>query len=572
MLEAAGTTPEVAAVPNHVRRQEADHRMARAGIWAAVALGCLIRAIHVLRGGFPLNDGGLFYQMVRDLQHARYALPAFTSYNDAGIPFSYPPFTFYLAGLLNDLTGIDLFTLFRVLPLIATCLTLVAFALLARAIVGALTTVAIAVFAFALIPRSFIWLLMGGGLTRSFGFLFAILAMYSAHLLYTRRQWRYVAPATLFAALTVLSHLETGWFLAFTLAIFFLAHGRHRHGLRSSIVVVAGTVALTAPWWATVLTQHGVSPFLAANSTGGSVFSSGEVRMHVLLSLLRFTATSESFFPLIGALALLGALASVIRGRWVLPVWWVVTILLEARAFPTFTTLPVAMLAGVGVTGVLLPLMVRVRDAAYTSDRDGTRERPARWRTTPVSRQWVAATVLGCFLVYATASALMTKSGMSGEVSSLVSLSPDERAAMRWVDEQTPSGSRFLLITGDNWATDKTSEWFPVLAARVSVATVQGFEWLPDHAFDRKLEAYDRAHECGYRTAACLTEWSTESETGFTHVYVPKQPGGQCCYTLVTSLKADAGYELLHDGPGATIFARRGAEPQLASTVRDSGS
>ena len=179
--------------------------------------------------------------------------------------------------------------------------------------------------------------------------------------------------------------------------------------------------------------------------------------------------------------------------------------------------------------------------------------------------------VLGFFVCYATASALTTKGGMAGEASFLVSVSRDEQRAMRWVDEWTPAGSRFLLITPGGWATDKTAEWFPVLAGRVSVTTVQGFEWLPNHAFKRKLQAYDQAQECGYRTAACLDEWSVEAETAFTHVYVPKHPWGQCCYTLLTSLKADAGYELLYDGPGATVFARRAGEPALPSTVRRSG-
>lgn len=39
-------------------------------------LGFLVRLGFVLSGDFPLHDGGLFFQMVRDLQHAHYALPA----------------------------------------------------------------------------------------------------------------------------------------------------------------------------------------------------------------------------------------------------------------------------------------------------------------------------------------------------------------------------------------------------------------------------------------------------------------------------------------------------------------
>ena len=36
-----------------------------------------------------------------------------------------------------------------------------------------------------------IWMLMGGGLTRSLGFLFALLTVRLLHSFYTTRQWRY---------------------------------------------------------------------------------------------------------------------------------------------------------------------------------------------------------------------------------------------------------------------------------------------------------------------------------------------------------------------------------------------
>ena len=135
---------------------------------------------------FPLNDGGLFYVMVRDIQRAHYHLPAFTSYNDAHIPFGYSPLAFYLAAVLND-SGFDLFTLFRVLPFIASTLSIVAFYLLARQMVQSRAAIAVAVIAFAIVPRGFVWLLMGGGLTRSFGYLFALLSLHQVWMLYTRR-------------------------------------------------------------------------------------------------------------------------------------------------------------------------------------------------------------------------------------------------------------------------------------------------------------------------------------------------------------------------------------------------
>ena len=68
----------------------------------AIAVGCIVRARPVLLADFPLNDGGLFFQMTEELQRAHYRLPMFTDYNALQIPFAYPPFGFYMAGLVSD--------------------------------------------------------------------------------------------------------------------------------------------------------------------------------------------------------------------------------------------------------------------------------------------------------------------------------------------------------------------------------------------------------------------------------------------------------------------------------------
>src|SRR5688572_22420328 len=115
------------------------------GLLLAVAAGVVVRAVHVLSAPFPLNDGGLFFAMVRDLQRADYLLPPFTSYNAADIPFAYPPLGFYLAGLLEQLTPLDLVDVFRWLPLAATSLTIVACWLLARELLPSRTAVVAAV-------------------------------------------------------------------------------------------------------------------------------------------------------------------------------------------------------------------------------------------------------------------------------------------------------------------------------------------------------------------------------------------------------------------------------------------
>ncbi|MEO8037099.1 MAG: hypothetical protein ABI837_21920, partial [Acidobacteriota bacterium] len=319
-------------------------------IAAAIVLGCTLRAGIVLASDFPLNDGGLFFVMTRDIQSNGYALPAFTSYNGDGIPFAYPPLALYIAAAVNDVTGISLIQLFRFLPLLASCLSIPAFFLLAREILTSRRAVFFAVTLFGLLPAGFMWMIMGGGITRSFGFLFAILALHQIHQMYVKRAaWR-AAPAALLAALTALSHLEMGWFVAFTAGLLFLAYARNSYGVRVSLAVAGGTLLLTAPWWATLLSRHGAGPLLEAAHSGSYPLAGP-------LMLLSFDPTVEPLFAAVASLALLGAFSCLMNRRYWLPGWVAAAALLDVRAFPTSSTMAIAFLAAIGIENVLLPML-----------------------------------------------------------------------------------------------------------------------------------------------------------------------------------------------------------------------
>src|SRR5262249_45201035 len=152
----------------------------------AMELGAFIRFFIIgTTGDFPLNDGGLFLVMIQDVMQAHFALPAFSSYNAIHMPFVYPPLAFYLGPIVATITHWSLLDIVRFMPAVVNVLTIPAMYLLSRTILNSRNQAIYATFAFAMLPRSFFWLIMGGGLTRSVGFLFAILALQQAYLLYT---------------------------------------------------------------------------------------------------------------------------------------------------------------------------------------------------------------------------------------------------------------------------------------------------------------------------------------------------------------------------------------------------
>jgi hypothetical protein len=516
-------------------------RAALAVIGAAIALGSLIRLAAVLGSDFPLNDGGMFYAMARDLQANGYRLPDETSYNTAGIPFAYPPLGFYLAAAMDSLTPLSLIDTFRFLPLALSVATMGAFALLARRLLSDRLASAAAAAAFALTPSSFLWMIMGGGVTRSLGMLLAVLALVEAHRLYTTRSRVRILTLGILAGLTVLSHIELAWVMTFSVALLMVSFDRTRRGVIHTLPAAGVALAVAAPWLIAVVAQHGVEPFLAAITTGAPAQS------HPLVVFLLFQPTREPLFTVIAALALVGALWSIVRGQWLLPAWLLACGLLDPRGFPNVATLPCALLAGVAVSSVLVP-MLNTQDALPAT---GT----ARSRALPI----VVVGLLGIYALLGAAVAATT--------GYLRGLDPDDRAAMVWVRDHTPAGSGVLVVTDEEWPRDRVSEWFPVLAQRHSVATVQGYEWLRDArgAFAPKVDAYRDAQLCGEATSACIDDWAIEQQAPFDYVYLPKlaeyQRGpvdhpDECCGTLRLSLLGDPRYEVVFDGPGATVFAR----------------
>ena len=129
---------------------------------------------------------------------------------------------------------------------------------------------------------------------------------------------------------------------------------------------------------------------------------------------------------------------------------------------------------------------------------------------------------------------------------------------MNWISTHTPRSSGFLVLTAArSWAEDPPSEWFPTLAKRVSLATPQGFEWVPGPQYRRRCALYDRLKQCFPRDPACIESLAAEFGAAFTHVYFSKALGGPYDPApLAVSLARSPRYRLIWDGPEAAIFAR----------------
>src|SRR6185437_9049972 len=142
--------------------------------------------------------------------------------------------------------------------------------------------------------------------------------------------------------------------------------------------------------------------------------------------------------------------------------------------------------------------------------------------------------LLGALLAYAVISAGRLPA------TDLAALPASERAAMAWVAQQTPASDRVLVLGADArlqddlWSTaaDRTSEWFPVLAQRTSVATYEGSEWTGQ--FFQRSAAWQAVGFCTDRGTSCLDDWARRYDQSFNDIFIPKgkgvdAPDGQWC-------------------------------------------
>ncbi len=447
----------------------------------AVFLGGVVRFIPVLIKDFPLNDGGLFYQMTKDILEHNFSLPHLTSYNGNIIPFGYPPFTFYFMALVQRSLHIGIIEQLHFLPALISTLCIPAFYFLSRSITDSKERSIFAVFAFALMPSSYTWLIMGGGITRSLGMFLGILSLLSVWEMYRKPKFLSLLLSILLCSLTILSHPETAWFVFITSFLIGIRYGLNKKGLKFTAFTILGICLLTSPWWIVIVHRFGISIFMNAAQTGG-FFS-------VFIALYYFT--NETFITILAVISLLGLFTELFRHRFFLFIWMVTIFFLSPRSGITYVTIPASMLFGSGVVWVIIPGLVSF-----------TQQIPKDDKLSEILKEKISKLVLGVILIYALFSSMVAPYFGSTDTRAV---SQDDRVAMEWVKNNTSVDSQFLVLAASGgWESDSILEWFPALSNRISLSTVQGSEWLPDDQFKTHIERYKQLQSCTNKDWSCV--------------------------------------------------------------------
>jgi Dolichyl-phosphate-mannose-protein mannosyltransferase len=492
----------------------------------AAGLAAVVRLVAVLPGPLTPGDGGLIVVMVDDLRNAGFVMPLVTTYNMSDIPFVYPPLGIYGTALLSEVFRLSSLDGVRVGAGLLSLATVGAFALLALRLLPPVAAAG-AVFMYALMPHAYDPVVAGGGVTRGSGVLLAMLAMWVAATptgVTTRR----AVGIGILLGLAALSHPQTALYGAAASTVLVYRPGDVTGTVRRVVTMGVVSFLVVVPWLVVVSGMHGLTAVLAPGYRWDPALG--------IIRLLGLTFSGSGFTDLFLVIGALGLAVELLRRRWRLPL--LLACLIFAGEADFIGAVPWSLLGGAAFAFVLAGIgpLVAPRDRAVR-------------------------VAVGLVVVFA---ALVSSIGsVVDDTSRLQRVSDDQAAAMAWVRDDTEPEVRFIVATVVGWGGDEISEWFPAVAERQSVATVQGSEWLGRDGFRAQRQRHRDVVFCTPSTDRCMAEWAASEGLADAWLFIPKgRVNGplspdDCCPAIRELVQDSAFYEVVYDGAGATIARPR---------------
>jgi hypothetical protein len=523
---------------NPTQRKLDTDEIATLILLAALLFGALFRFFPAWLAGFPVNDGGMFYVMMKDLQANHFIPPAFTTYNKLNIPFAYPPLALYIGAGIGSLFNISLIEILRWLPALINTLCVPVFYFLSKEFLEDKFKASIATLVFAFIPHLNTWLSSGGGLTRSFGTLFMMVTVIYSYRFFSKNISNAIWGVIIFGSLTVLSHTESTIFAIALPVYIWMAKSRSMKTALQGGSIALGVIAVAGPWYGLVIYRHGMAPLLSALTTGGQTFWS-------VLRLINIDIiTEEPYLDLIGVIGVLGMITLLAKKQYFIPLMLVLIYLVQPRSAHTVGNIPLAMAGAIFLVDILFPALAKISGAQNPNSNRGIK----------------------VFLIISIPY-LLVNSIYQGFTLSQNHVSKDEQTAMAWVKENTPEDSQFLVLTGESESMcESTAEWFPAFAERQSLSTLQGREWILGRQFGEFIGHRINLQNCIDENLTCLNREAKYFGTDYNYIYLSvKTPTSNCKAAelstrttrgLVIALENSMDYSTAYQAEDAVIFEK----------------
>ena len=426
--------------------------------------GVVIRCIHLFLIDLthePFRLGGLFIAFADEITSHSFQLPVnIPYYSSGGIPYAYPPLGFYVeAGLLRIFPG-QIFALASLLPPLVSVLALGLAARFFYRWAGGWNFRSIsALAAYALLPNAFYNQIDAAGLAESFGSLALVIYFELISAYQQNRSLKSALYAGLGLALCVLSSPGSAIgaaFVSLALVVDTLISLRWTDKLDpyQQLFVIGSTgLAVSAPYWLTVVLNHGLSIFLTP--VGMQYEESGQASVLGKLQGSWFTygvlQQDGVYFWSIAILLGIGWLLW--QRRFFLPFAFLVLFSIP-RENAWVTAFPAALLVAHGVVDVLVPT-VKSMSVSTLRIRTGI--------------MWAAFGLISLSLIMQAFELVNLQ--MRDENWKLKATQVE---ALRRAHEIVPAAAQVIVLGNGG-----LREWAPYLLQREVLNTEFGLEWQP---------------------------------------------------------------------------------------------
>jgi hypothetical protein len=501
----------------------------------AFGIGSVVRIQFISDIDYPVNDGGLFYSMTEDLIDNGLRLPKFTSYNNEQIPYAYPPLAFYFMAVIKLATKQPLLQLYRIVPMMVNILVVGAFYLFSSKIIRDRVIMSLSVMIFALLPRTYQWFIMGGGITRGLGFLFATLALACIWAMFSDQSKKLdIVGAILFSSACVLSHPETSLFVIFMAGVFLTYHRISWINLKKGLIVAAGVVVCIAPWILAVYMRHGWDPFLVASGTGHGDWL--EIKNFLTLN---FGFENKLFLPIVTTLALLAVFLKRDRLTYTLSASILLGYYLFPRSGPNLLTLLVSIVAAIGFSEVLL-----------FSGQDGD-QRASLVNT--LESNLKPKLILTFFVIYLVLGAYSFRYITERDE---LAMTDDLLNVYAWLEENAGQDDKIMFypVAGVDrfWWNDFAAEWFPALTTKSNINTVQGSEWV-EGQFQERVTEYEELRLCKDLGPDCVAAWEAKNTLKLNYLVIGQIKSRQ---DFVEHFIQHPSYHVVYQGEDYLVLSR----------------
>jgi hypothetical protein len=265
--------------------------------------------------------------------------------------------------------------------------------------------------------------------------------------------------------------------------------------------------------------------------------------------LFTFDLTGEYYVQTIAVFALIGLIILIFKKQYLLPTLFIVIFIAAPRSATRSLAPVIALFASYSLMMLLNYLNSKVQPAIPAAGADD------------LLKSKLSKLVLGILIIQWVISTFTLGSTLLKDRT----ITAADQAAFTWASENTPSGSRFLVLTGSNPLLDPVSEWFITLSGRQSIATLYGYEWKADADFQELHEKYSAVQACFNQSVDCITDWLQESGSTMDYLLVRNpaeaDSSGVMQYhsALQDSLRQNDRFSVVYDTPEVSIFAFEGS-------------